>query len=133
MVKLTKCFHKPSNPNDPKMKKKTSYKHPPPKEGINVEVRDEGAEVQHYDDVNVAGLDNEDFPLPTPFLNFHTRSSEGEEGLVMQGDSSIIEINVAQGMLNDVILPEDLVKYTEVSSKNLSTPYREILYKVRFL
>lgn len=58
---------------------------------------------------------------------------KGDDVPILNGNSRIDDAVVAQSMLNAIILPRDLAKYSVVSIMTLTTHYEEILYEERVM
>lgn len=58
---------------------------------------------------------------------------KGDDVPVLNGGFGVDNTTVAQGILNAIILPEDLAEYLVVSMMTLTTRYKDIFYEVRVM
>lgn len=57
--------------------------------------------------------------------------TKGDKGTILRGDSSVGNAEVARGLLDDIVLPKDLAKYSATIMSDLTNHQEELLYEVK--
>lgn len=60
---------------------------------------------------------------------FKATPTKRDKGTIMRGDSGIGDTKVARGLLDAIILPRDLAKYSTTTMLDLTNRQREMLYE----